>query len=66
MNRYQKQRSKEIKQIMKRDKFGRMKYTQARRVWNWTRRFSWCRPCEDCCTMCNGPYKVIAYCPKNT
>lgn len=63
MNRYQRQRSKEIKQIMKRDKFGRMKYSEARRIWRIYKVFAWCSPCEDCWTGCKKN-NVIAFCYK--
>ena len=63
MNKYQRQRSKEIKAMMAQDRFGRATYRQARRAWNFLRRIRWCSPCEDCDnSRCNGPYKVIAYC----
>lgn len=48
MNRYQRQKSKEIKQIMKRDKFGTMTYNEAKRLWKMCRYWVWCKPCKDC------------------
>lgn len=57
MNRYQRQKSNEIKKIMKRDKFGRMTYKEANKMWNWCRRFRWCKPCEDCAIqLCNEEF----------
>ena len=65
MNRYQKQVSKEIKTIMKWDRFGRMTYKQARKIWQRKKRWSWCSPCEDCDNyMCEKPKMAIAYCPE--
>jgi hypothetical protein len=64
MNRYQRQKSKEIKQMVKRDKFGRVTYKQARRVWSFHRRYNLFYPCEDCDNMnCNKPFTVIVFCP---
>lgn len=66
MNKYNRKRSKEIKQIMKTDKCGRMTYSQARRIWNQTRRFMWCMPCEDCdAFVCNqfSTNPPLVYCP---
>lgn len=65
MNKYQRQRSKEIKEIMAKDKFGRTTYAQARRVWNFLRRVRWGSPCEDCDRMfCGREFKPIVFCPQ--
>lgn len=69
MNKFQKRKHKEIKQIMAGDRLGRITYQQARRAWNFKKRFQWCRPCEDCDTSimcCPGVGKPIAFCPDNT
>jgi hypothetical protein len=64
MNRYQRQRSKEIKDLIRHNKWGDMTYPAARRIWNFAHRVRWCTPCEDCTTNCNGPYNKIAFCPR--
>jgi hypothetical protein len=65
MNRYQKKVSKEIKALVKRDKFGRLTYKNARKIWQWAKRWNWCSPCEDCDNcMCEKPKMAIAYCPE--
>lgn len=65
MNRYQKKASREIKDLVKRDKFGRLTYKQARKIWQWAKRWNWCSPCEDCYNArCKKTKTVIAYCPE--
>ena len=68
MNKYQRQRSKEIKALMVKDKFGRITYAQARRKWNFLRLLRQLgqreRPCFDCDASCDRPHKIIAYCPR--
>lgn len=44
MNRYQKKVSKEIKGLVKRDKFGRLTYKQARKIWRMSQLWLWCSP----------------------
>lgn len=63
MNRYQRKVSKEIKALMKRDKFGRLTYKQARKIWQYIKQYQWDTPCEDCENwMCKKPKTVISYC----
>ena len=65
MNRYQKQRSKEIKQLVKFNDFGLKTYSQARRYWNWWHRYISFSPCDYCCNACHkyDTKQPIAYCP---
>ena len=65
MNRYQKQRSKEIKQMLRDDEFGFMSYSQAKRYWNWLHRYLPFSPCDRCCNdKCEREAKSpIVYCP---
>ena len=68
MNKYNKRRSKEIKQLMKADRSGKTTYKQARRAWSWAKRFMWCSPCEDCdAPFCNNfslrGNNPLVYCP---
>lgn len=63
MNKFQKQKSREIKALMKIDKFGRVTYRQARRAWSFNVRYNFFYPCEDCGRVhCEKPFTVIAYC----
>lgn len=65
MNKYQKRKSREIKAIMRRDKFGRLSYKEAKRAWTFAKRFLLFYPCEDCDTLhCSKLGKPIAYCPE--
>ena len=65
MNKYQKRKSREIKALMRRDKWGRLSYKDARKIWNFAKRFQWCSPCEDCDNpFCKKPLNVIVYCPE--
>ena len=64
MNKYQRQRSKEIKQIMSRDIFGRITYNMAKREWKHIKRLALTdpSPCNQCIDeMCTRP-RAIAYC----
>lgn len=67
MNKYNKKRSREIKQLMKADRSGSPTYKQARRAWSWARRFAWCSPCEDCdrpfCKRFKQGSLPMVYCP---
>lgn len=65
MNRYQKKVSREIKALVKRDKFGRLTYKQARKIWQWAKRWNRFSPCEDCDnTGCKKPKMAIVFCPE--
>lgn len=65
MNRYQKQRSKEIKQLLRDNKFDFIIYSQAKRYWNWLHRYVPFSPCNMCCNEeCKRDMKQpIVYCP---
>ena len=65
MNKYQKQKSREIKDLMKQDPLRELTYKQARKGWGWMKRLNWCSPCEDCTAYCKGPYNKIAFCGRN-
>lgn len=63
MNKYQKRKSAEIKAIMRKDKFGRISYKDARKVWQFEKKFNAFHPCEDCDTgICFKIGKPIVYC----
>lgn len=65
MNKYQKRKSREIKALMRRDRFGRLTYKDARKVWQFGKRFNAFSPCEDCDTIrCKKVGKPIVYCPE--
>ena len=65
MNKYQKKKSREIKALMRRDKWGRLSYKDARKVWQFGKKFRTFSPCEDCDTLeCKKVGKPIAYCPE--
>lgn len=65
MNKYQKQRSKEIKQLLMFNNFGLKTYSQARHHWNWLRKWTIFSPCIRCCNDCckRNEERPIAYCP---
>ena len=64
MNKYQKQESREVKAMMKTSTDPhQFSYHQVRRMWRFMKLVSWCSPCEDCDSLCKGPYNKIAYCP---
>lgn len=66
MNKYQKRKSREIKQIMKEKPFVNGKpttYKMAKKGWNWMKKFNIFHPCEDCDTYwCKTVGKPIVYC----
>ena len=63
MNKYQKRKSREIKQIMKLNPFGQTTYKMAKWHWRMAKRFDFFHPCEDCDTLhCDKVGKPIAYC----
>ena len=65
MNKYQRKKSKEIKTLMRKDKWDRLSYKDAKKIWQFGKRFSCFAPCEDCDNMlCDKPKNVIAYCPE--
>ena len=65
MNKYQKRKSREIKALMRRDKFGRLTYKEARKVWQFGKRFNALPPCEYCGNpFCWNVGKPIVYCPE--
>ena len=65
MNKYQKRVSREIKALMRRDKFGRLSYKDAKKVWQFGKRFNNFRPCEDCDVLwCEKVGRAIVYCPE--
>lgn len=64
MNKYQKRESHEVKQMMRTStELYQFSYRQVRRMWRFMKLVSWCSPCEDCDSFCEGPYNKIAYCP---
>lgn len=69
MNRYQKQRSKEIKKLLKCDCLDLTTYSKARRHWNRLCRMTYLSPCDYCCNNYDDvcyeckTKTVIAYCP---
>lgn len=65
MNKYQKQRSKEIKQLLKCDNLGLTTYSAARRYWNRLYIPTWLSPCDYCCNDCckHKTKSPISYCP---
>ena len=67
MNKYQRQRSKEIKQMIRSDEFFSLTYPQARRYWNWLYRYIYIAfsPCDSCCSKCcrHKTKPPIVYCP---
>ena len=66
MNKYQKKKSREIKAIMRRDKWGRLSYKDAKVVWKFGKRFNAFSPCEDCDNLLcfKKTKKAIVYCPE--
>ena len=65
MNKYQKRKSREIKALMRRDKFGRLSYKDAKKVWQFGKRINVFSPCENCDTLnCPKVGKPLVYCPE--
>ena len=65
MNKYQRRGAREIKALMRRDKIGRLSYKDARKIWQFGRRFIVVCPCEDCDTPhCRKVGTPIVYCPE--
>jgi hypothetical protein len=65
MNKYQKRKSREIKALVRRDKWGRLSYKYAKKVWQFGKRLQLHTPCEDCDTLgCRKIGKPIVYCPE--
>ena len=65
MNKWQKKKSREIKALVRHDKFGRLSYKDARRIWRFAYRFPCFSPCEDCDNpFCDKPKNALAYCPE--
>ena len=63
MNKYQKRKSREIKAIMRRDKFGRLGYKDAKKAWQFAKLINTFCPCEDCDTLhCRKVGTPIVYC----
>ena len=66
MNKYQKKKSREIKAFQKwHDRFGRLTYKKAKRIWRFSKQFNAFSPCEDCDnSLCREPKYAIAFCPE--
>ena len=63
MNKYQRQESREVKAMMRTSTDPhQFSYHQVRRMWRFMKLVSWCSPCEDCDSLCKGPYNKIVYC----
>lgn len=65
MNKFQRQRSKEIKRWMKNEEDRFTTYRQAKRYWNWWYHYHLFSPCESCFNdICEHKVKIpIVYCP---
>lgn len=65
MNKYQKRKSREIKQIA--NILPRTTYKQAKREWHDMREWRYFHPCENCCTIgCRKIGKPIVFCLERT
>ena len=80
MNRYQKRKTSEIRQIMKmvdrnnpeiKKEHGSVtikhcSYKRAKFLWNFMKHINQFSPCEDCNNAsCKGPYNKLVFCPNN-